>query len=458
MNTDSIKSALTGIDGLYGWSLRIAETESTTIIRLPTIVTFKDGKPVTTPNPLPHEVITAPTENAFIDAYTKSDRGMGQAVGQIESDEPDAVRAAVAPLVAAGLSQSSKPWSLTPGTASFPEVKLADPALAGATPSDIVSRCQQFNEAIVKAASADTDIQVSNIEAFVRRTRQRVLTSTGIALDFPLTRFETEVCFVCRPGQDRVAEYTGRLQARRLADLDPQQIAHLCATSARQIALAGSPPQHEGPVTLSGEAAADFFSGNPVLFHANARYVYEKTARYERGRPITADEPVKGDRLTLTSDPLIAYGSDSNRFSPYDAMPAARVVLVKDGNYEGLGGARRFVEYLGMLDKGLGPALPGSNIVVAAGTAPAKELKSADGVVVHAFSDWQADQASGDFACEIRLAELRRGGEVKPFRGGLLVGNWFKALTDARYSKETTAFRSYYGPAAIRLGSLQVAG
>jgi hypothetical protein len=45
-----------------------------------------------------------------------------------------------------------------------------------------------------------------------------------------------------------------------------------------------------------------------------------------------------------------------------------------------------------------------------------------------------------------------------PFRGGLLIGNWFAALADIRLSQETMVMDDYYGPSAIRVGDLQVAG
>jgi hypothetical protein len=49
-------------------------------------------------------------------------------------------------------------------------------------------------------------------------------------------------------------------------------------------------------------------------------------------------------------------------------------------------------------------------------------------------------------------------GTATPFKGGLLIGNWFAALVDIRLSQETTVMGDYCGPSAIRIGGLQVAG
>jgi pyruvate,orthophosphate dikinase len=70
----------------------------------------------------------------------------------------------------------------------------------------------------------------------------------------------------------------------------------------------------------------------------------------------------------------------------------------------------------------------------------------------------EPDPASGDFAAEIRLGEVREKGKVTPFKGGLLIGNWFTALADIRLSQETMVMDDYHGPSAIRVGDLQVAG
>lgn len=465
MNIERIKSVLDKEPGLDGWFLRRSDTESTTIIRLPAIVAPKfDARHSTfeiSPNPEPREVILAPTEDLWLVVYARTRKDgkdvMGEAIGQLTSDEPDAVRAALGPLIAAAQSQSNLPYSLPPGDSVYPSVKLADPELENAGHAELVARCQRFNDAVIGAAGQDEAAQVSNLELFIHRSRAHAETSTGAVLDYPATRVNAEVCFVSRPARDRIGEYTARLSARRLADLEPEKVAALCAENARGIALAGPPPDFAGPVVLSGEAAADAFLGNPLFFHANARFVYEKSVRYERGKPVTADAEVKAERLNLDSDPLIEYGVGSERLSSHDAAPATRVSLVKDGCYEGLRGLRRYVEYLGLLNQGLGPAFH-ANVVVAPGRHSAEELKSGDAVVVHAFSDWEADMASGDFACEIRLAELRKSGKVTPFKGGLLVGNFFAALADASYSRETIRHGRYYGPEAVRFGNLKVAG
>ena len=465
MNTEKIERLLDRQPGVDGWFLRHYRTEATTVIHLPVLVSPRPGAGQTefetSSNPNPREVITSPAENLWVVVYSRfeqeSKTWMGEATGQLLSDEESELAAQVAPLVAGAGSQKNTPYTLPPGTTEYPKVELADPALVNASQAEVADLARKFADAVVRAVT-DPGVNVSNIELFIHRSQGHVSTSTGVRLDYPLTRVEAEVCFVARPDSSHTGEYTARLKARRLSDLGPETIARLCSRNARLIALAGPPPNRTGPVVLTDEAAADVLERNPLGFHANARFVFEKSSRYEQGKPVTGSAEIKGERLNLVSDPLLSFGSGSEICSSLDASPASRVTIVKDGNYEGLRGTRRYLEYLGLLGKCPGPALPGSNVVVAPGQRKAEDLTGGDTVVVRAFSAWEADPASGDFTCEIRLGELHRGGSVVPFKGGLLVGNWFTALSDVHFSRETIQHGRYHGPKAVRFNNLKVAG
>ncbi len=462
MDIDKIKAVLNKEQGIAHWFLRRYQNEATTIIRLPNLVTVKDGKLHQIPNPDPREVISAPTEDIWLVVYSESEHDgktyMGEAIGQLLSDDESALHQTITPLVAGAKSQKNQPYSLPPGSSEYPEVELADPDLMSASQPELLSQVQEFNNTVIAAAQKKESVQVSNLELFVHRTQAHVATSTGVNLNYPKTRVDTEICFVARPDDRHIGEYTARLHARRFQDLNPETIAELCAGNARAIALAGKPPDFSGPVVLLAEAAADVFTSNPVLFHANARFVFEKSSRYEHGKPVTGDTDIKGEKLTMVADPLLPFGHSSEVCSAYDATPARKVTLVKDGNYEGLRGLRKYVEYLGLLDKGIGPALPDCNMVIAPGKHKTEHLMDGPVIVVRAFSDWSVDFTSGDFACEIRLGELRKDGKVVPFKGGLLVGNFFQALADVNYSEETLRHGSYYGPKAVRFNNLKVAG
>jgi predicted Zn-dependent protease len=180
-------------------------------------------------------------------------------------------------------------------------------------------------------------------------------------------------------------------------------------------------------------------------------------SRYAKGKPAWGEKPLVGDPVTVFSDPLVPFGPESRIES--EAAPTRRVCLLKDGCYNEILGGLRYYHYLGLLEQGEKPSGPAGNTVVPAGRHRTAELLGAGGaIVVRSFSDFRVDPTSGDFASEIRLGEMREDLMEKPFKGGLLIGNWFDALADMKLSTETIAQDGYYGPSTIRVGNLQIAG
>lgn len=463
MDDKRIAEQLAATEGVSAWHFLLQGREETTITRLPGIYSVHDGKLKVEPNPHPREVITAPSETASAWLFSEFAEGgkqyRGDAFGQLTSDDPATNAPVLAGLVEAARSQQNRPFPLPGKDEPWPSVELADPDLVDVDPLGLLARTQEFINAIVEHTARLESVNVSNVELFITRARNRFRTSAGGSLDYPSTRLTAEVCFLARPGADKVGEHTARLNARRLADLNPEAIVTEYGTAARSIALAVSPPTRTGPVVLVGEAAADFFTitNTPLALHAGARAVFEKTSRHEAGKPVYSGE-LKGEPLNLVSDPLVPLGLASAVCNTADAGATRRVTLCKDGNWDGLLGGRRYFHYLGLIDEGKPAPGPTGNTVIPAGPTPMSGLVSDDAVVVRAFSAFEVDTSSGQFSVEIRLGETRQGGEVKPFTSGLLVGNWFEAIADARFSKETQVFGSYHGPKAVRFGSLKVAG
>jgi predicted Zn-dependent protease len=468
MDFDKIKAIVEKAEGLAGWQLRRAETDATTTIRMPGVYTAREGSFLRQPNPHPREVILSPSEEVWVTLYgthrADGNEYLGEAVGQITSDDEAAVREVLATLARAAAGQRNQPWPLGDAAALFPQVELADHELQELSHAALLARVQRFADAVLNAARGEFAIEVSNLEVFVKRLRTRIATSSGVALEYQSTDTNAEICFIARFG-DKVAEHTSRPHARRLRDLDPQALVLMGAVHARGIAQAGPPPRHSGPVVLTGTAAHDFLKlgHQPLAWHSGARAIHEKTSRYQKGQPAWGDKPLAGDPLTIYSDPLIPFGPQS-AIEAY-AEPARRTCLLKDGCWDDILGPRRYYHYLGLLEQGARPSGPAGNTVIPPGPhrtaellAPDPSISSPRTILVRSFSDFQTDPASGDFAAEIRLGETRQDGTETPFKGGLLIGNWFHAIGDIKLSTETIADDGYYGPATIRIGHLQIAG
>ena len=466
MNLKRIKSTLDKTTGVFGWLLYQQIRQETSALHLPNLYTVEDGKFVRSPNPYPREVISVPGEEVRITVYAKfsaeGNEYIGDATDQVLSDDESALNQLIQSLLANGRSQLNKPFSLPDKNLSYrTDIKLADPLILKSTKPQLLDLVARFNQTIFDSTNQERMVDVSNIELFFKNHHNVLYTSTGIDIEFDSTRADAEICFIARMSDGRVAEATARSHARRIEDLRPVELVRTYADFARSTAQAFAPSQSTGPVVIVGKALADVLSldDSSFLFQANARNVYDKISRYEQGKSVTGDLEIKGDRITIISDPHIPYGSNSHIFSVTDGSPSRPLTVVQDNKYAELFGSRRYYDYLGLLEKGLQPSGPLGNTFIPAGKVPSNQLFGLDKVVViKMFSDWTVNPVNGDFACEIRLGELREKGEVKPFKGGLLVGNYFTMFSDITLSKETIQLGKYFGPVNARFGNIQVTG
>ncbi|MFO7676211.1 MAG: metallopeptidase TldD-related protein [bacterium] len=465
MDTKRITAALERAGDISAWFLTHERREETTVIRLPGIYSVAGGGLRVEPNPHPREVISVRSETAHCRVFSGFEvdgaSWRGDAAGQFTGDDDASMAEVIAGLVAAARSQKNQPFPLPGADETYPDTRLADPELEKLDPAALPARVRAFIDGVVSEAARLDGIEVSNVELFVRRLNLGFRSSAGHAFDYPATRVSAEVCFLARPGADRVGEHTARLEARSLVAFDPAAIVSDYGIAARDIALAGPPPTFAGPVVLLGEPAADFFrlDRSPLGFHAGSRSVHEKTSRHAAGKPCHAGE-LKGEPLNLVSDPLVPLGLASARTDWADGGPVRAVTICRDGNWHGLLGSRRYHHLLGLLDKGVMPPGGPANTVIPAGPTPVADLLCGcgDTVIVRSFSAFEVDSSSGRFSCEIRLGEFRRGADAAPFTGGLLVGDWFEAIADANYSQETQVQGGYRGPLAVRFNRLRVAG
>ncbi|HPO26262.1 MAG TPA: hypothetical protein PK315_02200, partial [Petrotogaceae bacterium] len=77
---------------------------------------------------------------------------------------------------------------------------------------------------------------------------------------------------------------------------------------------------------------------------------------------------------------------------------------------------------------------------------------------IHAFSDFQLDEVTGDFGGEIRLAYLHEDGGMKVLTGGSISGNINFEECSVILSEETVQINNYFGPKYIKLTNVSVTG
>ena len=329
----------------------------------------------------------------------------------------------------------------------YPEVAILDPLLA----SDPESALVDARVRLTRAVSNWGNVRLSSAELYVTRTAQVLRNSRNLAgqsqgahvfLDF--------VVIANEDGQE--AEFHAELARRRISDLMIESTVDSYATYARHLLVATPPSTHRGPVILTGDALLGFFS--PVVFHASGEAAFTEISRFKPGEPVT-DGELRGDRLTLSSDALRPYGNKTAAFDS-EGLPGQRFVAIQDGVFSRYWAGSRYATYLG-----IPPSGEFANLTIQPGQWQMDALRAvSDGPVyeIVAFSFMRPDPVSGDFTVEIRLGYRHDSNGTHPIKGGSLSGNVFAALADARLSSQTYSDGNYFGPAAIRFGTLSISG
>jgi len=347
------------------------------------------------------------------------------------------------------------PYALPkPSEYAFPMPPLVDPVvLRGA--ADALDRARVQLEV---AVAAQPNVTLGSAEFFATRRERSFRNSQGVRGSYQETEVFLDLVLIASD-RGASAEMHAELKRRRLEDLQIAGTVAAYATFARHSLYATTPPTARGPVILSGEALANYFSpllftGNAWVMQTSAQAAYQHLSRFNVGDYITGEEP-RGDRLTLTSDPLRPYGVRSYRFDA-DGLPATEVALIENSVLRRQWADARYAAYLGVEPTGRT-----GNLAVGRGAASLDALRALDGAPVYevvSFSAFAPDQVTGDFSAEIRLGYLHDARGVRPIKGGTLSGNVFTALQDVRFSASAYTDGVYYGPAAARFGELSVAG
>jgi predicted Zn-dependent protease len=395
--------------------------------------------------------------------HTPRDSGMGErargmtTVTLLASDASDPARLAqrLSDAVTVASLTDNPPFGLPePPAQGYPSVQTVDPALEG----DVGAALQETMARLRAAAAREQNVRLSSAELFVTQTARTLRNSRGVAGESLGTRVMLDFVLIARGAGGREAEFHGEFTRRRLEDLLVEGTVAAYATFARHSLDATTPPTYEGPVVLSGEAIAGVFNpglgfGGPYSFHTSAEAAYLKLSRLTPGEAITG-AAAHGDRLTVLSDPLRPFGMQSNAFDG-EGLPAARLALIEEGVLARRWADTRYATYMGVPATGAY-----ANVTVLPGTWDLAALRSAtEGPVyeIVAFSFMNPDPISGDFVAEIKLGYRHGATGTQPIKGGSLAGNVFAAFEDARLSHATYSDGTYYGPAAVRFGSLTIA-
>jgi len=248
-------------------------------------------------------------------------------------------------------------------------------------------------------------------------------------------------------------EYVPMRSESNLNQIDLRSFVKNCYINAKDISNSTSPRMFRGKVILSGDALAEFIvptiHENPIIIHSSAKMKYLNISKLELGKNF---EKIKADKITMKSNPLIEGGLRNSAFDS-NLVPARELDIIKDGVFTNFFASKRYADYLKIKPTG-----PLGNIELGTGKISADEFYK-DGVCeIVGFSSFAPNIYSGDFTAEIRLGYYIKDGKKTPFKGGMLVGNYFKLMANVVLSKEKFFKSGYYGPKAIMFNDAVISG
>ena len=338
---------------------------------------------------------------------------------------------------------SNDPFPLPGPGPKYPDVPLYDRDVA-VHPEQAIGRVRTEIE-----QAADHGVEVSSMEIVAGERETLLLNSNGLELKTEKTRLFVDFVLLSGGDPERETEMHGFRSARFLRDLNMSDMVREYAGWTLDSLSAKEPPTGSFDVVLSHEAVESFFSWFKPQAGGAAKH--QGWSSFTEGVPVA--EGMRGDRITLSSDPGLPGGMASGSFDAH-GLPLHRRPVVEGNVFRTRMADSRYGAYLKAEPTG-----DFTNMVVEPGSTPFQDLFRPSPVLhVVKFSVFAPNAVTGAFSGEIRFGYLVGENGVTPVKGGSVSGMMSEALKDLRLSRETVKRESYLGPAGIRVNGLAVAG
>ncbi len=345
------------------------------------------------------------------------------------------------------------PYAL-PGPAVYPQVLTVDRMLE-VEPGRVAA---ELAERLVAVLAGEPDISLASAEIFIDRRAVTLRNSRAIEAEQQGTSLVVDFVLLARdPATGQETEAHVEVRRRALASLDIEALVRRQAQYARDTLRAKVPASGRFAVVVADDALDQLLGGmfiSPLAFRSSAQFKYQNLSPWEVGKSVFGDVAPTGDPLTVYANAILPWGTNSAAFDA-EGTPGQRLLVIENGVLRNFWATQRYAQYLSVPATG-----QFGNLEMLPGSMPIADMWQGDGVLYYivAFSSMSPDPATGNFVGEIRLGYERRGGEVRPIKGGSVSGNIFSDLAAARLSQETMMLGAYQGPQAVRFPSLVVSG
>lgn len=282
---------------------------------------------------------------------------------------------------------------------------------------------------------------INSSEIFLNKTTKRIVNSEGVDVTF--VKFSSEVECITQWIEEQDVEL---FNVFRYSDLDEELIADSVKDAIEltkwRVKAKNAVKTGNYRVLLRKSSLKSMFSY--YTDKASVGAVYNNLSSFKPGEGVQGEE-IKGDKVTITLKGSAPYDNDG--------LKLQEVTIIEEGVLKTYHGNTRFSHYL--------EVIPTGNLdetVVKCGEKSIEEMTREPYLELVAFSDFQMDSLTGDFAGEIRLGFYYDGEQITPVTGGSMSGNIKNLQNNMFLSKEVYKDGSFTGPKMLELINVNIAG
>lgn len=305
-----------------------------------------------------------------------------------------------------------------------------------------------LTDAIFKADTHEKG-WINSAELFLNKVQTRVINSEGVDVSYDSFKGEFEYITNWKEKSEEI-ELMGFVSfSQIMPEALTQKVEEILMMSRERANALPTPALKKHMIMLTGEPVKEFF--NYYYLQSGAKAVYDNISTAKPGESIQGQD-IKGDRLNIKLDPTVANSTESRPYDD-DGHPLKTVEIFKNGILNQYWGSVQNSYYLGSKPTGTI-----DNIVIEGGSKSIDEMKSEAYLELAAFSHFQMNSMTGDFAGEIRLGWYYDGKTRIPVTGGSISGNIREVQENMYLSKELQQDNNFIGPKTIQLYNVAVVG
>lgn len=298
---------------------------------------------------------------------------------------------------------------------------------------------------------------INSTEIFLDNNNTTIINSRGIKQSFRNYNGHIEFITSWKEEGEEIELYKELMFSDFDAEYLSKSAQEMLEMSKEKAATKPTPNLGSFPVILKGEPVAELLKHYYLQSDAVKVYQHISIAKVNESMQ---GEDIRGDKINLVLDPAVKNSAVSSPVDN-DGVVLKRHEIIKNGVLQKYWGSSQYSHYLNVETTG-----EISNMIFEGGSRTINEMRNEPHLEIVAFSDFQLNLMTGEFAGEIRLGWYFDGTIRTAVSGGSISGS-LNALHDNIYlSKELqqciakAAFQplNYTGPKAIMLYGVTVAG